>query len=46
MLDIKCNEKLLDEVFAISRIGSQNRGYQPKAEADNPCWDLDYSGYQ
>ena len=43
-------KQLLDEVFVISRIikaGVHCTGYQPKpkAEADNPYQDLDYSGY-
>ena len=42
------NKQLLDEVFVISRIIKvEVKGYQPKpkAEADNPYRDLDYSGY-
>ena len=46
-------KQLLDEVFVISSFrdiqNNQGRGtgYQPKpkAEADNPYRDLDYSGY-
>ena len=41
-------KQLLDEVFVISRIIKvEVKGYQPKpkAEADNPYRDLDYSGY-
>ena len=48
-LSNKCgnNKQLLDEVFVISRIIKvENKGYhpKPKAEADNPCRDLDYAG--
>ena len=42
------NKQLLDEVFVISRIIKvEVKGYQPKpkAEADNPYRDVDYSGY-
>ena len=40
------NKQLLDEVFVISRIiKCLGKGYQPKAEADNPYLNLDYSGY-
>ena len=35
---------VLDEVFVISRI-IKVEDYQPKAEADNPYQDLDYSEY-
>ena len=42
-------KQLLHEIFVISRIIKVERGsgYQPKpkAEADNPYRDLDYSGY-
>ena len=39
-------QQLLDEVFVISTIiKCLGKGYQPKAEADNPYLDLDYSGY-
>ena len=42
-------KQLLDEIFVISRIikVEGGSGYQPKpkAEADNPYRDLDYSGY-
>ena len=47
-LDVRIYEnykQFSDEVFVISRIEQNNRGYQPKAEADNPYRDLDYSGY-
>ena len=47
------NKQLLDEVFVISRIIkfevaviSWGRRLRPKAEADNPYRDLDYSGYR
>ena len=43
------SKQLLDEVFVISRIikVEVRAAYQPKpkAEADNPYRDLDYSGY-
>ena len=42
------SKQLLDEVFVISRIiKAEVKGYQPKpkAEADNPYRDLDFSGY-
>ena len=41
-------KQLLDEVFAISRMIKVEVGVikpKPKAEADNPYQDLDYSGY-
>ena len=41
-------KQLLDEVFCdIQNNQGRGKGYQPKpkAEADNPYRDLDYSGY-
>ena len=45
---MRTSKQLVNEVFAISRIIQVKvRGYQlkPKAVADNPYRDLDYSGY-
>ena len=46
---IQCTIKqLLDDVFCdIQNNQGWGKGYQPKpkAETDNPYWDLDYSGY-
>jgi len=42
------SKQLLDEVFVISRIIQVEvrvTQQKPKAEADNPYEDLDYSGY-
>ena len=41
------NKQLLDDVFDIQNNQGRGGGYQPKpkAEADNPYRDLDYSGY-
>ena len=49
LISIQCIIKqLLDSVFCdIQNNRSLGKGYQPKpkAEADNPYLDLDYSGY-